>query len=107
MPMLQIIHPSDSLILSTEANPYEDTCYQPTYRLSDPQLHALALSLAPSQAPDPSDPSPHRDKSWDFKGLFGGRYLLNWAIFSSPRNPLLLQLLHNMVTLPLPVHSLP
>lgn len=32
-----------------------------------------------------------------FRAFFGGRYLLNWALFSAPGHPLLLQVLEQLV----------
>jgi len=75
----QVIRPSDTLILSTESNPYNNICYSPQYRLSDEHMAARH----------------HHNSS--FRAFFGGRYLLNWAMFAAPGHPLLLQVLEQLV----------
>lgn len=74
-----MIEPLDSLIVSYEQNGFNaDRCYIPRYHLSD--VHCY-------------------DKNETARSLniFDGKILLNWAIVSAPRHPIITRTIENVV----------
>ena len=66
------------MILSIEMNEYKDSCYSSSFALSDQSLEKKYNTTV-------------------FRNYFGGKYLINWAIFVKPRHPMMLEVLNNIV----------
>lgn len=78
VPLDDCINPEDELILSYEKNGFNgNRCYIPRYHLSDF--------------------STFRNQSKREKNAFHGRILLNWAMMSAPRHPIIAETLKNAV----------
>jgi hypothetical protein len=80
-PLNKIIRENDTLILSNEKGSYHN-CYQPYYQLSDTSL-LKKHNLLPN--------------STTLTDLYSGRNIVNWALFSNPRNKLIEKALENIV----------
>jgi mannosyltransferase OCH1-like enzyme len=80
-PLDKIISGNDTLILSREKGLYVD-CYQPYYKLSDKCW--LKQRNLPSNSTSLTD-------------LYSNRNLVNWALFSNPRNEMIQKALENIV----------
>lgn len=80
-PLNKIILKNDTLILSNERSIYT-SCFQSHYKLSDKYL--LKKHNLPSNSTFLTD-------------LYANRNLVNWALFSNPRNKLILKSLENIV----------
>jgi hypothetical protein len=78
----EIVRPTDSLLLTVEGNPHITSCYQSDYFLSIEHMQKEF----------------NRTNS-TLNELWGGKTLVNWAMFAAPRHPLLLTLMQNIVTL--------
>ena len=77
-PLDKVIEPQDTLIVSYERNGFNgNRCYIPRYHLSDF--------------------STYRNATLRTKNIFYGRILLNWAIFSAPRHPIIEAVMINAV----------
>jgi mannosyltransferase OCH1-like enzyme len=77
-PFDKMIEPTDSLIISYEKNGFNaNRCYIPRYHLSDFQAY--------------------RNESDREKNIFHHRCLLNWAMVSAPRHPIITATILNAV----------
>jgi hypothetical protein len=77
-PLDKVVAPEDTLIVSYERNGFNaNRCYVPRYHLSDF--------------------STYRNASLREKNIFYNRILLNWAILSAPRHPILAAVMANAV----------
>jgi hypothetical protein len=78
-PLDKVIEPEDSLIVSYEKNGFNgNKCYIPRFHLSDFSFFKNSTSE-------------------DDKHIFHGRVLLNWAIISAPRHPVIAEVMKNAV----------
>ena len=78
-PLDKVIEPEDTLIVSYEKNGFNgNKCYIPKFHLSD-------FSFFKNSSTE------------DDKHIFHGRVLLNWAIISAPRHPVIAELMKNAV----------
>ena len=75
----QLIGATDTLLIASEKNAYHDDCFLPHFHLSARSMH-------------------HRFNR-SVGHLFGGRTLVSWGIFASPRHPIILRTMKNIVEL--------
>lgn len=86
-PLDNIIDPDDTLIVSYEKNGFNaDTCYVPRFHLSDFRTkkrygHSFAMDVKGAKPVE----------------IFYTRILLNWAILSAPRHPVIIRTIENLV----------
>lgn len=77
-PLEKLVTKDDDLVVAQEGNSYKDDCFVPTYHLSNSHMQKTFNST-------------------EFMTSFGGRNLVNWAIFIKPRHPLMAEVLKNVV----------
>lgn len=79
VPLDNVIEPLDSLIVSYEQNGFNgDRCYIPKYHLSDVYVY-------------------EKNETARNMNVFYGKILLNWAIISAPRHPIITRTIENLV----------
>ncbi len=79
VPLDKVIEPLDSLIVSYEQNGFNgDRCYIPKYHLSDVYVY-------------------EKNNTARNLNVFYGKILLNWAIISAPRHPIITRTIENLV----------
>jgi mannosyltransferase OCH1-like enzyme len=75
----RVVGENDSLIVTTEKNPYKDNCYINSNKLSyQSQFQKFGNYSA-------------------WKSMYGGKNLANWGIFAAPQHPAILEVLQNIV----------
>ncbi len=80
-PLTQIVRPSDKFLVGKESYNWTDMCYRDEYALSNASLNLRYGVKA------------------NARELFDNRFFLNWILFSSPGNPLLLRVMTHVVQL--------
>jgi mannosyltransferase OCH1-like enzyme len=75
----RIVGVNDSLIVTTEKNPYKDNCYISSNKLSYKSQFQKFGNYS----------------GW--KSMYGGKNLANWGIFAAPQHPAILEVLQNIV----------
>eukprot|EP01036_Dinobryon_divergens_P030427 gene30427-39670_t len=91
VPLDNIVQPNDRLIMSEEGSSSLGDCYIPTYHLSDASTFIRYPNF--SQALHYHGV----DEKTNLPIFFHDHTLINWAIFISPRHPVLLRTLHHIV----------
>jgi hypothetical protein len=86
-PLNDVIAANDTLILSAERNIYAE-CYIPSYKLSRKKLNSLNITQDTNYT--------GKGKLHDVLHLFD-RPTVNWALFSEPGNPVIENVLKNIV----------
>jgi hypothetical protein len=79
-PLSNIVLPTDKFIIAKESYNWTDMCYRDEYLLSNASFNK-------------------RYGDRNLVELFDNRFFLNWIIFSSPGNPLLLRIMQHIVNL--------
>jgi hypothetical protein len=79
-----VILPTDKFLVGKEPYDFDDRCYTPDFPLSN---HSTTMRFF------------NHTTAATVPELFDNKFFFNWAIFSSPGNPLLLRIMEHIVAL--------
>lgn len=76
-----VVLPTDKFLVGKEPYDFDDRCYTPDFPLSNQSTTLRFFNSTPAPT------------------LFDNKFFFNWALFSSPGNPLLLRIMEHIVAL--------
>jgi hypothetical protein len=109
-----VVLPTDKFLVGKEPYDFDDRCYTPDFPLSNHStmlrffnqnnayMSATAIAAAASTAAATSTTHPTDINTAAYQQvpeLFENKFFFNWALFSSPGNPLLLRIMEHIVVL--------